>query len=396
VQSTSSVHLNYLGVCCRRLVFALAAVSGLATSGCDGHRGADGQPGVSDFGIKGSGVLQTEQRPVGAFSRIAVSSVVKLHWKRDQEPSVEVTLEDNLLPLLVTEVEGGTLTIRFKENINPTKEIVVTASAADLDALDGQGAVDCTLEDVKSSRFELRLGGTSQCTMSGSAQSLLVDCQGASAFTGQQFEAGATNVSTSGTSQVQCAAVGLESIDATGASKVTVTKVDSRGLKIDVSGTSQCMVSGKAAKLKVDCESASALHGEQLAAETATVTTSGTSEAIFGAADLASASASGASHVTVSEISSPQLKIDVSGTSECTIAGTVDRLTVVANSASAVHGRGLKAQSVEVETNGTSQVEVEAVQSISGNASGAASVICRGNPRTQRLQTTGTASLRKE
>ena len=68
-----------------------------------------------------------------------MSSVVKLHWKRDQEPSLEVTLEDNLLPLLVTEVEGDTLTIRFKENINPTKEIVVTAATAGLDALDGQG-----------------------------------------------------------------------------------------------------------------------------------------------------------------------------------------------------------------------------------------------------------------
>ena len=169
--NSSAVQRNRLTVFLRTLVVALVVVLGLASSGCDGHRGADGQPGVSDFGVKGSGVLQAEQRPVGAFSRIAVSSVVKLHWKRDQEPSLEVTLEDNLLPLLVTEVEGDTLTIRFKENINPTKEIVVTAATAGLDALDGQGAVYCTLEDVKSSRFGLRLGGTSQCTISGSAPS---------------------------------------------------------------------------------------------------------------------------------------------------------------------------------------------------------------------------------
>ena len=66
MQSTSSVHLNYLGVAALDGL-RLAAVSGLATSGCDGHRGQMDSP-VFDFGIKGSGVLQTEQRPVGALA----------------------------------------------------------------------------------------------------------------------------------------------------------------------------------------------------------------------------------------------------------------------------------------------------------------------------------------
>ena len=177
--------------------------------------------------------------------RIAVSSVVKLHWKRDQEPSVEVTLEDSLLPLLVTEVEGGTLTIRFKENINPTKEIVVTASAADLDALDGR-RVDCTLEDVKSNRFELRLGSTSQCIMSGSpsrswsiARRLRL---GPAIRSWRPQREHQRDIS----SPMCRRGTGIDRRERN--SKVTVTQVDSRGLKIDVSGTSQCMVSGKAAK----------------------------------------------------------------------------------------------------------------------------------------------------
>ena len=65
--NSSAVQRNRLTVFLRTLVVALVVVSGLASSGCDGHRGADGQPGVSDFGVKGSGVLQAEQRPVGAF-----------------------------------------------------------------------------------------------------------------------------------------------------------------------------------------------------------------------------------------------------------------------------------------------------------------------------------------
>ena len=269
--------------------------------------------------IKGSGVLKTEQRPVAGFSKIDVSSVVKLEWGADEEPSVEVTVEDNLLPHLVTEVTGDTLKIYFKTNVQPTKDVVVKAASPGLDGLIGSGATESTLKGVHSDDFKLALSGSSRCTMSGQAKALSVDCSGASVLKSDQFEAGSTVVATSGSATAGVEAKGLKSV-----------------------------------------------HG------------------------------SGASNVTVSQVSSEELKMDLSGSSQCTVSGQVNKLTVRAGGAAAVHAAGLKAHSVQVDLSGSSQVDVEAVQSITGGASGSASVRYHGNPTTQAVQTSGSASVQRK
>src|SRR5438093_6304 len=103
----------------RRCFLEWGCVLLIAGSGCGDAGGPAGANVFFGEGIKGSGVLKTEQRPVTGFSRIDVGGIVKLEWRADGAPSLEVTVEDNLLPLLITEVAGDTLKIHFNENVNP-------------------------------------------------------------------------------------------------------------------------------------------------------------------------------------------------------------------------------------------------------------------------------------
>lgn len=270
-------------------------------------------------GIKGSGVSKTEPRPVAGFSKIDVSSVVTLDWRLDKKPSLEATVEDNLLPLLITEVSGDTLKIYFKENVNPTKDVVVQAAGPGLDGLVGSGATQNTLTGLRSDDFKLGLSGSSRCTMSGQVKALSVDCSGASALKSDQLEAGSATVATSGSATAEVRAKGLRSVHATGASQVTV-----------------------------------------------------------------------------SQVSTERLKIDLAGSSQCTVSGQVNELTIETSGAAAARAAGLKAQSVQVDLSGSSRVDVEAVKSITGRASGAASVRYQGSPATLAVTTSGSASVRRK
>ncbi|MBI3468253.1 MAG: DUF2807 domain-containing protein [Planctomycetes bacterium] len=273
----------------------------------------------SGVGIKGSGVLKTEQRPVAGFSKIDASGAVKLEWQADDEPSLEAAVEDNLLPHLVTEVIGDTLKIYFNTNVQPTKDVVVKAASPGLNGLIGSGATETTLKGVHSDDFKLALSGSSRCMMSGQAKALSVECSGASVLKSDQFEVGSTAVATSGSAMAEVQAKGLKSVHQ-----------------------------------------------------------------------------SGASNVTVSLVSSEELKIDLSGSSHCAVSGQVNKLTIRAGGAAAVHAAELKAQSVQVDLGGSSHVDVEAVQSITGGASGSASVRYHGSPTRQAVQTSGSASVQRK
>ena len=263
-----------------------------APAGCGGvHVGGFG------VGIKGSGVLKTEERTVAGFSEIDVSGVAKLAWEAQEEPSLEVTVEDNLLPLLVTEVTGDTLKIFFKGNVSPTKDVVVKVASPSLNALRGSGATQSTLSGVKSDNFKLGLSGSGQCTISGLAKALSVECSGASNLKADELVAGSTSVRMSGSSSAKVQAKELRSVHTEGASNVKVREVNTNDLAIEASGSSECTVSGQVVKLTVHASGAATVHAAGLNAEQVQVEISGSSSLEVDAVKALAGTASGASNV---------------------------------------------------------------------------------------------------
>ena len=65
--------------------------------------------------IKGSGNILTETRQVENFRAIVVSGSANLEIEQTGEEGLEITTDDNLLPLYTTEVRNGTLYIEVAE-----------------------------------------------------------------------------------------------------------------------------------------------------------------------------------------------------------------------------------------------------------------------------------------
>src|SRR5258705_13356728 len=82
----------------RKIVVLLLLAGGLALAGCKLHRG-----------IAGSGVRKTEKRALKFFNAIDTTGAYEIDVTSQKPASFEIEADDNILPLIKTEVRDGVL-----------------------------------------------------------------------------------------------------------------------------------------------------------------------------------------------------------------------------------------------------------------------------------------------
>jgi hypothetical protein len=90
-----------------------------------------------------------------------------LRVRPGESESVQVTADDNLLPLLETVVDGGTLRIQWKpgESVHPRVKTSVTVAVRRLEAVACAGSGDLVLEALKTPALALSMAGSSDATL---------------------------------------------------------------------------------------------------------------------------------------------------------------------------------------------------------------------------------------
>jgi len=191
---------------------ALVLLAALALLGC---RVNLGRPHV-----QGSGVVRTEQRDVTGFDQIDVGGAIHLDYTPGKDTTVEVTTDDNLLPLLVTEVSGGTLHVFMQGSTSTSHGPTVKVSAPALKGLTVSGASSATLTGLDAPALRLTVSGASHVTASGTADRLDIDCSGASQVHARGLTAKTVKADVSGASTAEVHATEEVEADASGASTV--------------------------------------------------------------------------------------------------------------------------------------------------------------------------------
>lgn len=82
------------------------------------------------FGIRGNGNVVSEDRKISSdFTEIKVSQGINVYLTQGNDIDLSVEVDENILDLLVTEVEGDVLKIYFDKNVNhATKNVFLTAT----------------------------------------------------------------------------------------------------------------------------------------------------------------------------------------------------------------------------------------------------------------------------
>mgnify|MGYP001039964128 CR=1 FL=1 len=79
-------------------------------------------------GVRGNGVVVTEQRPVNeSFNTIEASSGIDVFITQSDTPSISVQADENIQELIITKIENGTLKIYIDKNLYhvASKKVVV-------------------------------------------------------------------------------------------------------------------------------------------------------------------------------------------------------------------------------------------------------------------------------
>jgi hypothetical protein len=223
----------------KRIAITILLTAGLV--GCNIHIG-----GLS--GVQGSGKRTSETRNVGEFTGVALDAAANVDVKIGDRPSLVIEGDDNLLPLITTQVKEGVLIIANEESYNTKIGIQIHLTTPMLASTSIAGAGSIRAGAVESRKF-------------------------------------ATSVSGSGNIEIE--QISSESFEATlpGSGNIEVKNLKARTVVASVDGSGAIELSGSADQLEASVSGAGNLQLGALATEDATVSVAGSGSADVQVAD---------------------------------------------------------------------------------------------------------------
>ena len=196
-------------------------------------------------GVRGSGVRKTEQRDVTAFDSIDASGAFDVEVACQKPASFEIEADDNILPLVQTEVRDGVLRITTTRSYTSTGGIKLRINVPDLVSIKSTGAGKFNISGVKNDKFEIRSTGAATVVASGQSKSVKISSTGAGKIDAHDLRANDADVSVTGAAGVDVYATDELDVNVSGAGRVTYSgnpkvnkKVSGAGQVIKKEGTS--------------------------------------------------------------------------------------------------------------------------------------------------------------
>lgn len=204
--------------------------------------------------------VKKEDRTIKSFQAIEVSGGFEVTLTQGSTESLQIEAEEDVLPDIVTRVEGNTLKIyvdRIRRISGPLK---ATLTFKELNSIDISGAV--TLDgtnEMKFDQLDFDGSGATEVDMILTANKLSLDLSGAS----KMMLRGAVNkaeAECSGASKLKLGGLEVKqlSFECSGASDAEVWATES--LSIECSGASSVRYKGNPEKLETDASGASSIR----------------------------------------------------------------------------------------------------------------------------------------
>jgi hypothetical protein len=195
--------------------------------------------------VRGSGSVETEEREISGIDEIDFSGMGNLIITQGEEESLVVEADDNVLPLIETDVLGDKLRIGYKLGYNfiPTSNVRFYLTVVDLDriSLRGAGKIEC--DSLVTDEMEFEISGAGDIDFSIDAEELIVTSSGAGdlSFSG---EVQSQHIDISGVGRYNSEELECEecSVTLSGAGSATVNVTEE--LEIKISGVGNVYYTG--------------------------------------------------------------------------------------------------------------------------------------------------------
>lgn len=174
--------------------------------------------------VRGSGTVVAQERKVPTFETVELStSADVVITVGDRSPTLTVEADDNVVDLVLTEVEGGTLVVRTRPGraFFGASPVVVTAGTEDLRGTGVSGSGSVTASGIDAASFEINVSGSGDVVVGGSVQDLSVRVSGSGTVDASELTSIEATVSISGSGDVMVRATETLRADVSGSGDVT-------------------------------------------------------------------------------------------------------------------------------------------------------------------------------
>ena len=153
----------------------------------------------------GNGKSKTESRELAEFDQLEVSGAfeIKVTAGRSQQ-TLSITAEENILPLIATDLTGRKLAIYPRKSICTNMAVMVEINVANLVALVSSGSDNVKIKGLNPDKFSVSMSGSSDVELAGKARNLEAEITGAGKLLARDLKTEETglNISGSGTADV--------------------------------------------------------------------------------------------------------------------------------------------------------------------------------------------------
>ena len=193
--------------------------------------------------VRGSGNVISEDRDVSGFSKISFSGSGTLYIEQGEKESLTIKAEDNLIPLIKTEISGNTLSIGNKlgTSIMPTKSMEFYLKVKDLDSISvsGSGSINCSglvtddlsiktsgsskvdLSNMETTRININSSGSSSYNLEGTTDSQDIKTSGSVKYFAGKLKSNSCVIDSSGSGQLEVNVSDNLDIKASGSTNIT-------------------------------------------------------------------------------------------------------------------------------------------------------------------------------
>jgi hypothetical protein len=112
-------------------------------------------------GNVGSGNVISEERKVEGFKSVSVSAGINLFIIQNGSETLKIEAEDNLMPIIITEVKNGKLEIRYRQflsfGFNATRPVNVYVTVKELNGINASSGASIKSEEIRTDILKINL-----------------------------------------------------------------------------------------------------------------------------------------------------------------------------------------------------------------------------------------------
>lgn len=192
-------------------LLSLIVLTLLVTAGC--HR---------EFsGVRGSGKREVQKREVAPFTSISTDGAFNIEVVCQKTLSMEIEGDDNILPLVTTEVKDNVLRLSNTKSYSVDEPITFRIAVPNLEAISADGAGKIQITGVNNDKILISTNGAAAINVAGTTKMIGVDSNGAAKIDTHNLRSTHAIVDTKGASKVDLGVCDKLDVNVSGVSHVT-------------------------------------------------------------------------------------------------------------------------------------------------------------------------------